>query len=114
MPFSAGMDGSAFDDLAITRARSPFQRWLMERERAVYRCLPRPRLVVKLSVPIETALKRDLARSKPEGPLPNAIKRRWSLESGSEFAKSTVCLVDTDRDLEETFRAVAARVWQSV
>jgi hypothetical protein len=49
---ATGMDGSAFDDLAITRARSPFQRWLMERERAIYRCLPRPRLVVKLSVPI--------------------------------------------------------------
>jgi thymidylate kinase len=111
---ATGMDGSAFDDLALTRARSPFQRWLMERERAIYRCLPRPRLVVKLSVPIETALKRDLARSKPEGPLPNAIKRRWALESESEFARSTVCLFDTDRELDETFRAIAARVWQSI
>jgi thymidylate kinase len=111
---ATGMDGSAFDDLAISRARSAFQRWLMERERAIYRCLPGPRLVVKLSVPIETALERDLARSKPEGPLPNAIKRRWALESESEFAKSAVCLIDTDRGVEETFRAVAARVWQSV
>lgn len=111
---ATGMDGSAFDDLALTRARSPLQRWLMERERAIYRCLPRPRLVVKLSVPIETALKRDLARSKPEGPLPNAIKRRWALESESEFARSTVCEFDTDGELDDTFRAVAARVWEAV
>ena len=111
---ATGMDGSAFDDLAITRARSPFQRWLMERERAIYRCLPRPRLVVKLSVPIETALKRDLARSKPEGPLPNAIKRRWALESESEFARSIVCEFDTEGELDDTFRAVAARVWEAV
>jgi len=109
-----GLDGSAFDDLAITRAGSPLQRWLMKRERAIYQCLPRPRLVLKLSVPIETALKRDLARRKPGGPDPLAIQRRWTLESESEFANSTVCRIDTDGDLEETFRTVAARVWQSV
>jgi thymidylate kinase len=109
-----GLDGSAFDNLAITRAGSPLQRWLMKRERAIYQCLPRPRLVLKLSVPIETALKRDLARRKPGGPDPLAIQRRWTLESESEFANSTVCRIDTDGDLEETFRTVAARVWQSV
>ena len=109
-----GMDGSAFDDLAITRARSPFQRRLMERERAIYRCLPRPRLVLKLSVPLETALKRDLDRCKPGGPNPGAVQCRWTRESGSEFAKSTVCPINTDGDIEETLRAVAARVWQSI
>lgn len=111
---ATGMDGSAFDDLAISRARSSFQRRLMERERAIYQCLPRPRLVLKLSVPLETALKRDLERCKPGGPNPIAVQRRWTRESGSEFAKSTVCLINTDADIEETLRAVAARVWQSI
>lgn len=111
---ATGMDGSAFDDLAITRARFPFQRRLMEWEREIYRCLPRPKLVLKLSVPLETALKRDLERCKPGGPDPIAVQRRWTRESGSEFAKSTVCLIDADRGVEETLRAVAARVWQSI
>ena len=111
---ATGMDSSAFDDLAITLARSRLQRWLMERERAIYRCLPRPRLVLKLSVPLETALKRDLERSKRGGPRPSAVQRRWARESGSEFAKSTVCPINTDGDIEETLRAVAARVWQSI
>jgi thymidylate kinase len=109
-----GMDGSAFDDRAIASARSPFQRWLMQREREIYRCLPRPRLVLKLSVPLETALKRDLARNKPGGPDPAAVQRRWALESGSEFAKSIVHPISTDGSVEETLRLVAARVWQSV
>ena len=109
-----GLDGSAFDDLAVTRASSRVQRWLMERERAIYRQLPQPRLVLKLNAPIEKAIERDLARRKPGGPDPSAIQRRWTLESEAEFAKSTVCQIDTDGDIEETLRAVVTRVWQHV
>lgn len=111
---ATGMDGSAFSDLAVSRARSPLQRWLMERERAIYRGLPRPRLILKLSVPLETALERDLARDKRGGPKPDAIQRRWSLESGSEFAGSTVCPIDTSGTIEDTLRTVTARVWDSI
>lgn len=111
---ATGLDGSAFDDLAITQAGSPFQRWLMERERSIYRRLPKPRLVLKLSAPIATALKRDLARRKPGGPDPNAVLRRWTLESEAEFAKSILCSIDTDGDLEETMRKAVTCVWQSV
>ena len=111
---ATGLDGSAFDDLAITQARSPFQRWLMEWERSIYRSLPRPRLVLKLTVPIAVALERDLARQKPGGPDPNAVRRRWTLESEAEFAKSAVCEIDTGGALEESVRAAVTRVWQSV
>lgn len=111
---ATGMDSSAFSDLDVTCTRSPLQRWLMERERLIYRCLPRPRLILKLSVPLETALKRDLERCKPGGPNPSAIQRRWSVESASEFTGSTVCLIDTDGDIEDTLRMVTARVWQSL
>lgn len=111
---ATGLDGSAFDDLAITRARSPFQRWLMERERSIYRQLPRPRIVLQLSAPIETALERDRERCKPGGPDPRAIERRWRIESQAEFAKSTICPIGTDGDVEETLRAAIACVWKSV
>lgn len=111
---ATGMDSSAFDDLAISRASSSFKRQLMQRERAIYQFLPHPRLVLKLSVPLETAIKRDLERSKPGGPNPTAVQRRWDRESGSEFAKSTVYPINTDAEVEETFRTVADRVWQSI
>ncbi|WP_340268407.1 AAA family ATPase [Sphingobium mellinum] len=111
---ATGLDGSAFDDLSITQASSSFQRWLMEWERSIYRNLPKPRLVLKLSVPIATAIERDLARCKPGGPDPAAIRRRWTLESEAEFAKSAVCVIDTGGDLEETVQTATTRVWQSL
>jgi thymidylate kinase len=105
------MDGSAFDDLAVERARSSLQRWLMERERAIYRCLPRPSLVLKLRVSLEKALERDRLRNKPGGPNPQAVQRRWARESESEFAKSAVCLIDVDGEIDEALRAVTTCVW---
>lgn len=109
-----GMDGSAFDDRAVACARSPLQRWLMEQERAIYRSLPRPRLVIQLSVPLETALQRDRDRRKRGGPDPAAVQRRWSREKGSEFAGSTLCRVDTAGTLEDSMKEVAAQVWQAL
>ena len=111
---ATGLDGSAFDDLAVTQARSAFQRLLMEWERSIYRRLPKPRLVLKLSVPLATAIERDLTRCKPGGPDPAAVRRRWTLESEAEFAKSAVCVIDTDGDLEETVRTAVTRIWQSI
>jgi thymidylate kinase len=111
---ATGLDGSAFDDLAIARAPSRFTRWLMEYERSIYRSLPKPRLVLKLNVPIETALRRDLTRCKAGGPDPLAVQRRWALESGAEYAGSIVCPIDTDGDVEDTLRASVEAVWQSV
>ena len=111
---STGLDGSAFDDLAVSRARSPFQRWLMERERSIYRRLPRPRIVLRLGASLDTALERDRSRRKPGGADPIAVKRRWKLESEAEYAGSIVCPVNTDADVEESLRAAFACVWKSV
>jgi thymidylate kinase len=111
---ATGMDGSAFSDLAVSSARSPLQRWLMKRERAIYRNLPRPRLVLRLSVPLETALERDLARGKPKGANPSTFQSRWSREAGSEFASSTVHPVGTGGDLQQTLRRVTALAWDSM
>jgi thymidylate kinase len=111
---ATGLDGSAFDDLAVAHERSPFKRRLMAWERDIYRRLPKPRLVLKLNAPIETALKRDLTRGKAGGPDAMAVQRRWALESGAEYAKSIVCPIDTDGDVDETLLAAIACVWRSV
>ena len=111
---STGLDGSAFDDVAVSRARSPFQRWLMERERAIYRRLPRPRIVLRLGAQLDTALERDRSRRKPGGADPIAVKRRWKLESEAEYAGSIVCPVDTDGDVQDSLRAAFAGVWKAL
>jgi thymidylate kinase len=111
---STGLDGSAFDDIAVSRARSPLQRWLMERERSIYRRLPKPRVVLRLGAPLTTALERDRSRCKPGGADPIAVKRRWKLESEAEYDGSINCLIDTDGDVHESLRAAFRCVWDAV
>jgi thymidylate kinase len=110
---ATGLDGSAFDDLAVARERSPWKRRMMEWERTIYRRLPTPRLVLKLNAPIETALQRDLTRRKAGGPDPMAVQRRWALESGAEYARSAVMQIDTDGDIETSLQAAMDCVWRS-
>jgi thymidylate kinase len=111
---STGLDGSAFDDLAVSRARSSFQRWLMEQERAIYRRLPKPRLVLRLGAPLEMALERDRSRCKAGGPDPIAVERRWRLESEARYDRSIVCPIDTAGDVEDCLRAAVACVWKAL
>jgi thymidylate kinase len=111
---ATGLDCSAFDDVAVARARSPLQRWLMNRERSIYRRLPKPRLVLKLEVPITTALIRDRLRMKPGGPDPLAIERRFELERDAEFRGSTVCVINADGQVEQTLRQAMAAIWSSI
>lgn len=108
---STGVDGSAFDDLAIARAPSPLHRWLMQKERRIYRVLPRPRMVLKLTADVGTAVLRDSARKKRGGPDADAIRRRWALESLAEFDGSEVSQVDASGTREDTLRECVSRVW---
>lgn len=110
----SGLDGSAFDDAAVARADSSLKRWLMIRERAIYRDMPRPTLVVKLEAPLELAIERDCHRRKPGGPDAAAIKRRWGLEREAEFAHSRVLPVFTGGSVEDTYRLVGAEVWDAI
>jgi thymidylate kinase len=111
---SGAPDSSQFDDLALARATSPLQRWLMEKERAIYRTMPKPRVVLRLFTPLETALGRDAERQKPGGPNPDAVRRRWTLENGAQFADTTVVDIDTDQPLEPTIRAAMQAVWNNL
>lgn len=106
-----GFDGSAFDDVAVERASSKFQRWLMEKERLIYRNLPKPRLVIKLAVDLPIALQRDRQRVKRGGPAPQAIYRRWKWESEAEFDGTRVALVDGGGTLEKTLLHCVKEAW---
>jgi thymidylate kinase len=111
---ATGLDGSAFDELAVERERSAIKRRLMQWERTIYQRLPRPSLVLKLTVPLETALQRDLSRNKAGGPNQAAVRRRWTLESGAEFDRSTVCTIDTDGELDATVLRTLSAVWDTL
>lgn len=107
------IDSSCFDDAAIKSCPSRLKRWLMLRERSIYRSLPRPSLVVRLVAPIETAISRDAARIKESGPNAEAVRRRWTLERSGEFATNVVA-IETDRPLDETVKAIIRAVWTAL
>ena len=75
------IDSCCFDEAALEKCSSPLKRWLMSQERALYKGLPRPGLLLCLEAPIETTIERDARRLKKGGPDAAAVRRRWELES---------------------------------
>ena len=80
------IDSCCFDEAALAKCSSPLKRWLMNQERALYKGLPKPGLLLRLEAPIETTIERDARRLKQGGPDAAAVRRRWELESRPEFS----------------------------
>jgi thymidylate kinase len=108
------IDSCCFDEVALAKCNSPLKRWLMNRERALYRSLPGPDLLLRLAAPIETTIERDARRLKQGGPDAAAVLRRWELESRPEFSKAPLIQIDTNRPLDETIQTVVGAVWSAL
>ena len=108
------IDSCCFDEAAVAKCNSPLKRWLMNQERALYKGLPKPGLLVRLTAPIETTIERDARRLKQGGPDAAAVRRRWELESRPEFSGTPEIRVDTNRPLDETIRTVVGAVWAAL
>jgi thymidylate kinase len=108
------IDGSCFDDGALALCRSPLKRWLMMRERSLYRALPRPDLVIKLLAPLDISVRRDALRDKEGGPDGDAVRRRWDMENGLEFPGVAVARIATDRPLDDTVASVLTAAWAAL
>ncbi|MGG5887555.1 hypothetical protein ACLF3G_10495 [Falsiroseomonas sp. HC035] len=105
------IDSSCFDAATIAACQSPLKRWLMRQEHRLHATLPRPGLVLRLEAPMETAIRRDAERSKPEGPDAAAVVRRWQLETHAEFPGTPVVRLRTDMPLEDSLRRAVTEVW---
>jgi thymidylate kinase len=108
------IDCCCFDEGALATCGSPLKRWLMKQERALYKGLPKPGLILRLKAPIETTIERDARRLKQGGPDAAAVRRRWELESRHQFPGVPVIHIDTNRPLEGTVKAVVAAVWAAL
>jgi thymidylate kinase len=108
------IDSNCFDDSTIETCRSRLKRWMMRREQGLYRGLPRPTVVLQLTADFELALQRDAERSKRGGPDPEAIRRRWQLESRLDFTSSPVVKVDATLPLSATVNRAVNAAWQNL
>lgn len=111
---ACAIDSSSFDDAAVTQCRPRMKRWMMKREQSLYRDMPRPTLVLQLVAHLDLALERDARRNKPGGPDPEAVRRRWHLESQPGFSSSRVARIDASLPLDETVRFAIQAVWEGL
>ena len=90
-------------------------RWLARVEERTYRTIPQPDLVLRLEVPLELAVQRNLTRVKPGGPEPTEyLRQRHARSSELEFAGVPTYRIRTDALVEETVRAVKPILWSAL
>ena len=93
----------------------PLYRWLARVEERTYRAIPQPDLVLRLDVPLELAVQRNLTRIKPGGPEPTEyLRQRHAKSSELEFAGVPTYRIRTDAMVEETMRAVKPILWNAL
>lgn len=105
------IDSRKFDDVAIDQAGSFLKRGLMRWERALYRDMPAPDIVIRLVAPVDVAIARDAARKKAGGPDATAVVRRWDMETVAEYPASKVFLLENAGSEDDAVRRAIRLVW---
>jgi thymidylate kinase len=82
-------------------------------ERALYRQIPPPDIVLQLSVSLETAKKRNAAREILDDEIYLQNRHRQAKEWFMPGTRS-IQGIDTDLPLPETLRAVKQAVWSAL
>jgi thymidylate kinase len=109
-----GMDGPRVDASWFSSGYS-VKRILAQIEEKLYASIPRPDLVLFLTVPIEVALQRNATRMKKEGTEPDAyVRSRHALMGKWHIPNTSICRIDTNRPLEETLLTVKRIVWDFI
>jgi thymidylate kinase len=87
--------------------------WLARRERALYRQIPPPDIVLRLRVSLETAKKRNAAREILDDEIYLQNRHQQAKEW---FMPGNRCIqdIDTDLPLAETLLAVKQAIWPSL
>src|SRR5216110_658044 len=93
----------------------PLYRWLARVEERTYRAIPQPDFVLRLDIPLELAVQRNLTRIKPGGPEPTEyLRQRHAKSSELEFTGVPTYRIRTDAMVEETMRAVKPILWNAL
>ncbi len=104
----------AIDSLSFSpevAARQPWlKRVLMLREARIYREIASPDLVIRLSLPVETAVARNIERDRKDPHSTDYVLQRHSTVQSS-FRSAPVVDVSTDAGLDETLLHVKSVVW---
>jgi hypothetical protein len=107
------IDSPHFNQNEIKMQSSCTKRFLMRLEARIYENIPSPDLVIRLNVPVDVAVQRDLKRDKPGKKDSNYIRRRHSMTIKPEF-ECTVEDVSTLDDYSKTEVTIRSLVWSAI
>ena len=94
---------------------SSLYRILQQTEERLYRSIPSPDLVLRLSVPVEVAIERNRTRDKEGEPEPeDYVRQRHARVGKLDYRDTKVIEIDTNKSLEETLLDVKRAVWSII
>jgi thymidylate kinase len=109
------LDAGTMDSAQLSTIEAPTHsilRYLANLESKMYRDMPRPSIVMKLSVPIDVAISRNLSRVKPGKETERYLRERHKQPSQRSYGAMAEFSIDTSPPLEETLKAVKTKIWQ--
>lgn len=109
------LDAGTMDSAQLSTIEAPpnsILGYLADLEGKIYRDMPRPSIVVKLSVPIDVAISRNRNRVKPGKETESYLRERHKQPSQRSYGAMAEFSIDTSPPLEETLRAIKTEVWR--
>ena len=106
------LDGAQLGHLEMPSTGGSVRRWMADLEARLYRDIPPPDLVIRLTAPLDVTLERNKTRAKSEPE--DYVLLRHARSSNLEFERVRVEDVDTDRPLSESILEIRRLIWEAL
>lgn len=111
-------DVGAVDSAQLDAKRLPRQMslmgWLARLENRIYGRIPPPEIVLRLSVPLEVALERNVIRGTGHSKSDDYLRCRRVRAYASDFRTARVFELDTQQSLPGAILAAKQAIWESL
>lgn len=103
-------DINAIDGPRIQPSDNIFYTWLAKIEQGIYRKQIGPDIIIKASVPLETALQRNALREQPEPE--DFVRYRYELAKNLFIGNRNLNIIDTTNSLDSCLNQVKKIIWE--
>lgn len=108
-----GMDGPRLDPECFRNAF--LRRALARLERAIYERIPKPDCIFRLRVPLDLALLRNAARTKPDGEeSAEYVAKRHSLMNRWHVSGTNIIDIENEGEWEQVLSRIKSAAWQVI
>ena len=108
------MDSARLRAPARTRGWGKLLGYFAKLENRIYRQMPPPDVVIRLTVPVEVAIERNREREKEGKEAEAYVRRRHNTDTAPEFPAARIMELDTNQSKLQTIRAARLAVWDAL